>query len=110
MTIEQTTQLIQITFNSLLLGLTSGLILAVLLLRQALLESPGFNAPTEDSRRALRSKRQIQQNQRCLLLFSYSCGMAMISGFCMALRMLVNWQWLIPVSLLVFVMAIVGFW
>jgi hypothetical protein len=109
MTIEQTTQLIQITFNSLLLGLTSGLILAALLLRQTLLESPWSIAPTEDSRRALLRKRQIQQNQRCLLLFSYTCGMAVTSGLCIALRMLVNWQWLIPVSLVVFVVAIAGF-
>jgi hypothetical protein len=109
MTIEQTTQLIQITFNSLLLGLTSGLILAALLLRQTLLESPWSIAPTEDSRRTLLRKRQLQQNQRCLLLFSYTCGMALTSGFCIALRMLVNWQWLIPVALVVFVVAIALF-
>jgi hypothetical protein len=109
MTIEQTTQLIQITFNSLLLGLTSGLILAALLLRQTLLESPWSIAPTEDSRRALLRKRQLQQNQRCLLLFSYTCGIALTSSFCVALRMLVNWQWLIPFSLVVFVMAIASF-
>jgi hypothetical protein len=108
MTIEQTTQLIQITFNSLLLGLTSGLILAALLLRQTLLESPCI-ASTEDSRRTLLRKRQIQQNQRCLLLFSYTCGIALTSSFCVALRMLVNWQWLIPFSLVVFVMAIASF-
>jgi hypothetical protein len=109
MTIEQTTQLLQITFNSLLLGLTTGLILAALLLRQALLESPWSIAPTEDARRTLLRKRQLQQNQRCLLLFSYTSAMALGSSFCMALRMLVNWQWLIPLSLVVFVGAIALF-
>jgi hypothetical protein len=109
MTIEQTTQLIQITCNSLLLGFTSGLLLAALLLRQTLLESPWSIAPTEDTRRTMVRKRQIQQNQRCLLLFSYTSAMALGSSFCIALRMLVNWQWLIPLSLMVFAAAIALF-
>lgn len=108
MTVEQTTQLLQITSNSLILALVSGLILAVLLLRQTVLEQLGTIAPTEDSRRLLMRKRQLQQNQRCLLLFCYAFGLALGSGFCMALRMLVNWQWLIPLSLGVFVLAIAG--
>jgi hypothetical protein len=109
MTIEQTTQLIQITCNSLLLGVTSSLLLAALLLRQTLLEGPWSIAPPEDARRTLVRKRQIQQNQRCLLLFSYTSAMALGSSLCIALRMLVNWQWLIPLSLVVFAGAIALF-
>jgi hypothetical protein len=108
MTIEQTTQLIQITFNSLLLVLISGMILAALLLRQTLLESAWSVPIAEDPRRTALRKRQVGQNQRCLLLFSYTCGMALTSSFCIALRMMVNWQWLIPVSLGVFLVAIAG--
>jgi hypothetical protein len=44
-----------------------------------------------------------------LLLFSYTSAMALGSGFCIALRMLVNWQWLIPLSLVVFAGAIALF-
>jgi hypothetical protein len=62
MTIEQTTQLIQITFNSLLLVLISGMILAVLLLRQTLLESAWSVPIAEDPRRAALRKRQVGQN------------------------------------------------
>ncbi len=101
MTIEQTTQLIQITFNALLLGLTSVLLLGTLMVRQMLLDK---NPP--DARRQALHKRHSLHNQRCLLWTSYTCGFALTSSLFIALRMVLNWNWLIPVSLTLFCVSI----
>jgi hypothetical protein len=101
MTIEQTTQLIQITFNALLLGLTSVLLLGGLMVRQMLLDK---NPP--DARCQALHKRHSLHNRRCLLWTSYTCGFALTSSLCIALRMVLNWNWLIPVSLTLFCVSI----
>jgi len=121
MSIEQTTQLIQLISNSLLMVIACGLVLGRLWMRHAALEEQLRSANHQcadrlsvsgGSDRLLSAKKMLRQLQRrytvvhfSLLAAHYALLFAVGSTFALALRMLVNLEWLISIALALFVVG-----
>lgn len=119
MSVEQTTQLIQLVLNSVLMVTACGLVLGGLLVRYSAIESRIQSANTEYlsivDRQGLRGDRpfqmkkqlrQLQQQSKTarlgLLALHYALLVFVASTFALALRTLVNLPWLISTSLILF--------
>ncbi|MGI0494486.1 hypothetical protein ACN4EG_22095 [Alkalinema pantanalense CENA528] len=115
MTVEQTTQLLQLILNSILMVLASGCILGGAILRQQGLEKALQMTSAErfqalkfaDNCPALHRKlRYLQQqarlNYRVLLLLNFACLLFVASTLSLILRSLINWVGLIHLSLFLF--------
>lgn len=122
MSVEQTTQLIQLILNSVLMGVVCALVLGGLTVRHSALseEIQALNqAGTQDVNwDGIRSQVLQQRQQRRylhtryrimgygVLMAYYALLFSILSGFLLALRGLVGWDWLIPVALVVFAIGI----
>ncbi|MEB3292757.1 MAG: hypothetical protein VKJ24_06325 [Synechococcales bacterium] len=117
MTVEQTTQLIQLVFNSVLMVLASGAILGSLLIRQQGLErrlrlaksDRRFQSRLLRSRHLRRLQQQIRHNERSLLVINVTCLLFIASALSVGLRSLLPWNELILLSLLLFLTGMATF-
>ncbi|MBM0740558.1 DUF2721 domain-containing protein [Phormidium sp. CLA17] len=121
MSVEQTTQLIQLILNSVLMSVTCALVLSGLTVRHA-----GIGDRLEDSyqddrlktnldparyhsltRRQLRRLQQRYSISRYSVLTAYyALFFSALSCFALALRGILDWNWLISVALGIFVLGI----
>lgn len=130
MSVEQTTQLIQLILNSVLMMVGCALLLSRISLRQADLEerlqaanrqcSDLFSSEKRSDRhgidrstRVLQAKkhlRQLQYRYKVLrygaLAESYALLCAIASTLALSLRTLINLEWLVPLSLGLFVLGV----
>lgn len=122
MSVEQTTQLIQLMLNSVLMGVVCALVLGGLTARHSALseEIQVLNqAGTQDvNLDGVRSQVLQQRQQRryfhtryqilgySVLTAYYALLFSILSGFLLALRGLLGWDWLIPAALVLFAIGI----
>lgn len=122
MSVEQTTQLIQLMLNSVLMGVVCALVLGGLTTRhgalseeiQALYQADNQEAnldgirsqalPQRQQRRYLHTRYRIMGYS--VLTAYYALLFSILSGFLLALRGLLGWDWLIPVALVLFAIGI----
>jgi hypothetical protein len=99
MTIEQTTQLVQLILNAALMVVAAGLMLAVATLHQLRLETrrASASAPQRSLRKILR--RQTRQIRRSIFYLNVACLLLISSTGFLALRTLINQSTLISLSL-----------
>lgn len=118
MTVEQTTQLLQLILNSVLMVLASGCLLGGAILRQQGLEKALRITSAErfqalqfaDNRPAIHRKlrylqQQARHNHRVILLLNLACLLFIVSTLSLVLRSLVDWVGLIHLSLFAFAMG-----
>ena len=133
MSVEQTTQLIQLILNSVLMMVACALLLSRIMLRQTALEeslqaanrqcvellglgqerlSEGKGSDRLTSR-LLQAKKQLRQLQHrykvmrySVLANAYALMCAIASTLSLALRTVINLEWLVPISLGVFVFGV----
>jgi hypothetical protein len=133
MSVEQTTQLIQLILNSMLMMVACTLLLSRIALRQTALEeslqtanrqcmellglggerwSEGNGAERSTSR-ALQAKKHLRQLQHrykvvqySVLANAYALMCAIASTLALSLRALINLEWLVPISLGLFVFGV----
>ncbi|OUC16474.1 MAG: hypothetical protein B0A82_01550 [Alkalinema sp. CACIAM 70d] len=118
MTVEQTTQLLQLILNSILMVLASGCILGSAILRQQGLDKALRHTSAErfqalqfaDHRPTLHRKlrylqRQVRLNHRVLLLLNVACLLFVASTLSLILRSLIDWVGLIHLSLFLFALG-----
>lgn len=121
MGVEQTTQLIQLILNSVLISVVCALTLAGVMARhgavgsqlqaltrhQAELWDQGWDEQALGVRKALRSLQQRYQVSRySLLAMHYAFTLALLSTFMLALRTIVIGDWLIPLAMGCFVLGV----
>ncbi len=122
MSVEQTTQLIQLILNSVLMGVVCALVLGGLTARhQALSEDIQalHQADTQDTQGdGLRSQVWQQRQQRryfhtryriigySVLTAYYALFFSILSSLLLASRGLLGWDWLIPIALILFALGI----
>ena len=133
MSVEQTTQLIQLILNSMLMIVACALLLSRITTRQTLLEeslqaanrqclellglsgerwSEGHGADRSTSR-ALQAKKHLRQLQHrykvvrySVLANAYALMCAIASTLSLSLRALINLEWLVPIALGLFVFGV----
>lgn len=128
MSVEQTTQLIQLILNSLLMTLACALLLSRISFRQTALEE-GLQAARQCierlglgsegtggdryTGRVLQAKKHLRQLQHrykvvrySVLANAYALMCAIASTLILALRTLINLEWLVPISLGLFVFGV----
>jgi hypothetical protein len=132
MNVEQTTQLIQMILNSILMTITCALLLLRAETRQAIaaeqlqaafcqytdlldLEALGVATGTASENRLLQTKKSLRQFQHRYKLIHYSwlalhfaLLLSIINTFALALRTLLQFEWLIPLALAAFVIGVVA--
>jgi hypothetical protein len=117
MNVEQTTQLIQLILNSALMVIASAILLSGILLRQGQLRTTPNPRDPDDLRteprvehRAAKSliKRQTTFTQRSALLMAYASGGFMASMLILVIRTLIEFNGLIPFSLVLFCLSTVA--
>lgn len=122
MSVEQTTQLIQLMLNSMLMSVVCALVLGGLTARHStlseeiqVLQQAGAQEANGDGVRSqvLQQRRQQRYFHTRYRIMGYSVMMAyhalffsILSGFLLALRGLFGWDWLIPVALALFALGI----
>jgi Protein of unknown function (DUF2721) len=124
MTVEQTSQLIQLILNSVLMVTACVIVLGVLLLRHTAVNNRLqqmnqeyfqllSNAVTLRGARLLQIKAQLQHlrqryrtSHHSLLSVYYALILLVISTFLVALRTMVDWQGLITISLVFFTLGV----
>jgi hypothetical protein len=121
MSVEQTTQLIQLMLNSVLMGVVCALVLGGLTARhttlseeiQALQQASAQETNGDEVRSQVLQRRQQRYFHTRYRIMGYSVMMAyyalffsILSGFLLALRALFGWDWLIPVALVLFAIGI----
>ncbi|NJK53935.1 MAG: DUF2721 domain-containing protein [Leptolyngbyaceae cyanobacterium SU_3_3] len=124
MSVEQTTQLIQLILNSVLMIVACAFVLGGLLLRRSALENRLQTTSLEyyqvlhltyDSQgdRLLRLKKQlrrlqqqIQSSYNGVLTIYYALMLFVASTFALALRTVVNHTWLISLAMLLFIIGV----
>jgi hypothetical protein len=121
MSVEQTTQLIQLILNSVLMGVACSLVLGGLIARHTTLgdEIQALNqANAQDGNSDGRSQGlQLRQQRRSLysryrlsrysvLMAYYALLFSIFSGLMLALRGMLDWDWLIPVALALFALGV----
>ncbi len=122
MSVEQTTQLIQLILNSVLMGVVCALVLGGLTARHSALgeeiQSLYQAGPQDPNLDSIRSQVMQQRQQRryfhtryrivgySVLMAYYALLFSILSGFLLALRGLLGWDWLIPVALVLFAIGI----
>lgn len=123
MSVEQTSQLIQLILNSALMAIAAGIILVGLLLRHTALhlrlrdvhdstvELMGGGVVFRGDRFTHLRQQQQYFRQRCRtsfqsVLFAYGALMLLlVNVLLLALRTLLDWSWLIPGSLVLFLLG-----
>lgn len=132
MSVEQTTQLIQLILNSMLMMVACALLLSRISLRQTALEEglqaarqslerldlgnehwsegKGVDRSTSRVLQAKKHLRQLQHRYRVVrysvLANAYALVCAIASTLTLALRTLINLEWLVPISLGLFVFGV----
>jgi lysylphosphatidylglycerol synthetase-like protein (DUF2156 family) len=117
MNVEQTTQLIQLIFNSVLMVLASGAVLGALLVRQQGLErrlrqarsDRTFYSRFARSRHLRQIQQQVWQNERALLVMNVTCLTFVASTLSLGLRSLLPWNEFVLLSLILFLLAMATF-
>jgi hypothetical protein len=121
MSVEQTTQLIQLILNSVLMGVVCALVLGGLTARHASLgdEINAFNQSRDQDKGPEDRHQVVYQRQQRRSLYNryrlsrysvltayYALLFAIFSGLMLALRGMLEWDWLIPVALSLFAVGI----
>ncbi|GAB4339275.1 MAG: hypothetical protein OHK0047_29970 [Leptolyngbyaceae cyanobacterium] len=120
MSVEQTTQLIQLMLNSMLMGVVCALVLGGLTARHSTLseeiqalQQAGVQETNREAVRSQVSRRQQRYFHTRYRIMGYGVMMAyyallfsILSGFLLALRGLFGWDWLVPVALALFAIGI----
>jgi Trk-type K+ transport system membrane component len=105
MSIEQTTQLIQLILNAVLMLGACGVVLCASVMYQVMLEKRSRSAEVEVRSVRHRIHRQQRQVRRSVFWLSGACWWLGLSCGLLVLRSVWNWNALIPLSLGLFVIA-----
>ncbi|MGQ9871895.1 DUF2721 domain-containing protein [Leptodesmis sp.] len=122
MSVEQTTQLIQLMLNSMLMSVVCALVLGGLTARHStlseeiqVLQQAGAQEANGDEVRSQVLQQRWQQRYfhtryrimgYSVMMAYYALFFSILSGFLLALRGLFGWDWLIPVALALFALGI----
>jgi hypothetical protein len=121
MSVEQTTQLIQLILNSVLMGVACALVLGGLIARNVslseeiqALNQASAQAGSPDARGQvlqLRQQRRALYGRYRLSRYSvmtayYALLFSIFSGLMLALRGMLDWEWLIPMALALFAVGV----
>jgi hypothetical protein len=125
MSIEETSQLIQLILNSVLMVLTCAFVLGGLLVRRSILENRlqiasieyfqamhRFGETPPPQLRMLKNQlryaqQQVKPSQNGILTLYYATILFVLSTFALAIRMAISADWLISLSIALFVAGIV---
>jgi sterol desaturase/sphingolipid hydroxylase (fatty acid hydroxylase superfamily) len=111
MTIEQTTQLVQLILNAALMVIAAGVMLAVAILHQMRLEKQRTGTSQRLQRPERKNlRRQARQISRSVFSLNVACLFLVASTGFLALRALVNQSVLISLSLVCFAIGCLVFW
>ena len=121
MSVEQTTQLIQLILNSVLMSVACALVLSGLTVRYAMIgdrledsrQDERLNTNFDLTRHHAMTKRQLRRLQQrysisrySVLTAYYALLFSTLSCFALAVRGILDWNWLISVALGIFVFGI----
>jgi len=121
MSVEQTTQLIQLILNSVLMSVACALVLSGLTVRYAMIgdrledsrQDERLNTNFDLTRHHAMTKRQLRRLQQrysisrySVLTAYYALLFSTLSCFALAVRGILDWNWLISIALGIFVFGI----